>query len=57
MIENITNNNKILVIIIRSNYTHQGIKFFIPNEFSQQLGFMNRPKGYKIASHQHKKFL
>ena len=55
MIENITNNNKILAIIVRSNYTNEGIKFFTPNEFSQQLGYMNRPKGYEIAPHQHNK--
>jgi hypothetical protein len=55
MIENITNKNKILAIIIRSNYNQEGIKFFTPGEFSQQLGYMNRPKGYKITPHSHNK--
>lgn len=54
MIENIINNKKILAIILRSNYKTRGIKFFTPNEFSQQLGYMNRPKGYKIIPHLHK---
>ena len=55
MIENIINNSKTLAIIIRSNYNQEGIKFFTPSEFSQQLGYMNRPKGYEIAPHLHKK--
>jgi|TARA_B110000037_G_scaffold214513_1_gene270523 hypothetical protein len=55
MIENIINNSVTLAIIIRSNYKQEGIKFFTPNEFSQQLGYMNRPKGYKIAPHLHNK--
>ena len=55
MIENIINNNKILAIIIRSNYNQEGIKFFTPSEFSQQLGYMNRPKGYIITPHSHNK--
>lgn len=55
MIENITNKKKILAIIIRSNYNQEGIKFFTPGEFSQQLGYMNRPKGYKITPHSHNK--
>ena len=55
MIENIINNSKTFAIIIRSNYNQEGIKFFTPSEFSQQLGYMNRPKGYEIAPHLHKK--
>ena len=55
MIENIINNSNTLAIIIRSNYNQEGIKFFTPSEFSQQLGYMNRPKGYEIAPHFHKK--
>ena len=55
MIENIINNSKTLAIIIRSNYNQEGIKFFTPSEFSQQLGYMHSPKGYEIAPHLHKK--
>lgn len=40
-------------IIIRSNYSNSGIEFFTPNDFSQQLGYMNRPKGYTIEPHIH----
>jgi hypothetical protein len=55
MIEEITYNKKILAIILRSRYKQKGIKFFTPNSFSQQLGYMNRPKGYHIQPHIHKK--
>ena len=33
----------------------EGIEFFTPNDFSQQLAYMNRPAGYKIAPHVHNK--
>ena len=55
MVEEITYNKKILAIILRSRYKQKGIKFFTPNSFSQQLGYMNRPKGYCIQPHVHKK--
>lgn len=45
----------ILCILIKNNYSNEGIKFFTPNEFSQQLAYMKRPKGYKIKPHFHRK--
>lgn len=53
MIEQITHNNKIFATIIRSDYHAEGIQFFTPGEFSQQLGYMNRPDGYVIEPHVH----
>jgi hypothetical protein len=53
MIEKIINKNQILAIILRANYKSEGIEFFTPNNFSQQLGYMNRPKGYQIQPHLH----
>jgi hypothetical protein len=53
MLEIIKINQKILAIILRDNYKSDGINFFTPNDFSQQLGYMNRPKGYEIAPHLH----
>lgn len=53
MIEQITHNNKIFATIIRSDYRAEGIQFFTPGEFSQQLGYMNRPDGYVIEPHVH----
>ena len=54
MIEQIINSQTILAIIIRSNYKKEGISFFTPNDFSQQLGYMSRPKGYVIEPHVHR---
>ena len=55
MIEHIKSINKIISIIIYSEYHKEGIEFFTPNDFSQQLAYMNRPAGYKIAPHVHNK--
>ena len=56
MIEQIKNRKQLLSIIIRANYKSKGIKFFTPKETSQQLGYMHRPKGYKITPHRHNNF-
>lgn len=53
MIEYINNNNQIISIIIRSHYNSDGIKFFTPDDFSQQLAYMNRERGYTIPPHVH----
>lgn len=53
MIEKIINDGNILGIIIRSSYNREGIEFFTNDEDSQQLGYMNRPKGHVIAPHRH----
>jgi len=53
MIENITHKGQLLSVIIRSQYHAQGINFFTPNDFSQQLAYMNREKGYVIPPHVH----
>lgn len=53
MIETIKHNEQIYGIIISRNYRKDGIDFFTPNEFSQQVGYMNRPDGYVIAPHVH----
>jgi hypothetical protein len=54
-VEHIYHKNSIIAIIIRSDYHKDGIEFFTPGDFSQQLAFMNRPAGYKIAPHIHNK--
>jgi len=53
MIESIKKNDKTLAIIIKATYRSEGINFFTPSDFSQQLGYMNREKGYSIAPHRH----
>lgn len=53
MIDRIIHNNRLLAIILRTGYHADGIQFFTPDEFSQQLGYMNRPRGYVIPPHVH----
>jgi hypothetical protein len=53
MRETLKLNNKIIAIIIRANFSKDGIEFFTPNNFSQQLGYMKREKGYHIEPHIH----
>ncbi|WP_316736893.1 hypothetical protein [Pedobacter aquatilis] len=54
MIEKIEFQEKLLAVIIRANYKKEGIAFFTPDDFSQQLGYMNRKKGYVIDPHVHR---
>jgi hypothetical protein len=51
--EEIRHNNEILAIIIRNNFNKDGISFFTPDDFSQQLAFMKHPKGKLIPPHVH----
>jgi mannose-6-phosphate isomerase-like protein (cupin superfamily) len=53
MIERIVNNDKELALIIRHSFHKEGIEFFTPNDYSQQVGYMNRPKGHVIPPHVH----
>lgn len=53
MIEQITHNAHMVALIIRENYHSDGIAFFTPDSFSQQLAYMNRPTGYVIPAHVH----
>ena len=54
MIEQVIHNRQILAIIIRHDYQKEGIEFFTPDHFSQQLAYMKRPKNYQIQPHVHK---
>ena len=53
MIEKVEINKIIYAIIIRANYKNEGIEFFTPNNFSQQLAYMKRPIGHEIKPHIH----
>jgi|SRR5450432_1432068 len=53
MLSKIQNDNKVLAIIISNDFNKEGIEFFTPDDFSQQLAYMNRPKGYIIPPHVH----
>lgn len=53
MIERIISKNKELAVIIRHSFKKEGIEFFTPGTYSQQIGYMNRPVGYTIPPHVH----
>ena len=53
MIEHIVHDSVELALILRSDFKREGIEFLTPNNYSQQLGYMGRPRGYVIAPHIH----
>ena len=53
-IEQLFDEYRMIAIIIYAEYHSDGIDFFTPNNFSQQLAYMNHPKDYKIDAHIHK---
>ncbi|MGM0588338.1 MAG: hypothetical protein ACQETE_07995 [Bacteroidota bacterium] len=53
MIEKIEHGEITFAIIIRKNFKAEGIQFFTPDEYSQQLAYMKREKGYVIDPHYH----
>ena len=53
MIEIVKHNTLVLGIILRTSFKKDGIEFFTPNDFSQQLAYMSRPAGYIIQPHVH----
>lgn len=52
-IERIHDEDTDLALIIRRTYRSDGIEFFTPDSYSQQIGYMNRPAGYAIQPHVH----
>lgn len=55
MIKKIKYKSKLIALMIPFSFKKKGIHFFTPDDFSQQLAYMNRPKDYKIPAHIHKK--
>ncbi len=55
MFKEIKYRGQLLAIIIKRKYQKEGISFFTPNEFSQQLAYMKHGQGHKISPHVHKK--
>jgi hypothetical protein len=53
MIKRIEYKEQVLAIIIFASFEKQGIEFFTTDDYSQQLGYMNRPEGYVIPPHRH----
>jgi hypothetical protein len=52
-LEQIIVHEKLIAIIVRSNYEKPGISFFTPDDFSQQLAYMKHPQGKIIKPHIH----
>ena len=52
-IEEIKKKNKLLAMIIRNNYSCDGVDFITPNEYSQQVAYMHHPTGKVIDAHVH----
>ena len=52
-VETVTANGETLAIIVRHDFALEGVHFFTPGEFSQQLGFMKHARGRVIQPHIH----
>jgi len=55
VIEQVADSDKIIAIIIRNSYSNEGITFFTPQDFSQQMAYMRHPACHRIAPHVHKR--
>ncbi|WP_417835092.1 hypothetical protein [Thalassospira xiamenensis] len=54
MIEHIEHRGELLALIIRASYAKPGISFFTDTSLSQQIGYMQHPRGKLIEPHIHK---
>lgn len=52
-IEEVKKRNKLLAMILRNDYTCNGVDFITPNEYSQQVAYMHHSKGKVIDAHIH----
>jgi hypothetical protein len=52
-IEYLKHGQALLAIILRAGFQEPGIRFFTPNDFSQQLAYMHHPAGKMIIPHVH----
>jgi mannose-6-phosphate isomerase-like protein (cupin superfamily) len=53
MVTKVMHAGEMLALILDADFKREGIHFFTPDSFSQQLGYMNRPRGYTIPPHVH----
>ncbi len=52
-LEEVKKKNKLLAMIIRDDYSCDGVDFITPNEYSQQVAYMHHPAGKVIDAHVH----
>jgi len=53
MIERFHHEGIELALIVRNSFSADGIEFFTPDDYSQQIGYMKRAQGYVIPAHVH----
>lgn len=53
MIKRYIHDNKIIAIVIKNNYEEDGINFFTPDDFPQQIAYMSHKKNQIIKAHVH----
>jgi hypothetical protein len=53
-VETVLGHEQPLAMIVRGSINRPGISFFTPNDFSQQLAYMQHPAGKVILPHLHK---
>ena len=53
-VEHIEAGDKPIAIIVRREFQKQGVHFFSPYEFSQQLGIIIHPSDHEVPPHIHK---
>lgn len=53
LIKQIIHNQQLLAIILPFKFNEPGVHFFTPDDFSQQLAYMNHPTGKIIQPHVH----
>ena len=52
-LEYVKKKEKLLAIIIRNDFTCNGVNFITPDEYSQQIAYMHHPTGKTIDAHVH----
>lgn len=52
-VEEVKKKEKLLAMIIRNDYSCEGVDFITPNEYSQQVAYMHHPAGKAIDAHVH----
>jgi hypothetical protein len=53
MLINVTDNDKLLAVVLRKNFSKAGINFLTESRSSLQVGVLNHPQSTKITPHTH----
>jgi hypothetical protein len=53
-IETIVNGLEPVALIVKADFNEDGLHFFTPDSFSQQVAYMKHPAGKKVVPHVHK---